>query len=722
MSSFRLAATLVVVGGAGLGVALSAQQEPSQPASPRYSGGAIQATHHDLSPALRDIPPNPDAREDAEKGAHAPLRVPRSPRAPAGFRDPLVQESTPAPLLAAPSVSFEGINNRDGVLPPDVNGDAGPNHYVQWVNLSYAVYDKSGARLVGPLSGSQVFTGFGGPCATRNDGDPIALYDELADRWMLSQFALPNYPSGPFYQCIAVSKTKDPTGEYWRYEFKISDTKLNDYPKFGVWPTGYFMSVNQFAGNTFAGAGVVAFERDKMLAGLPARMYYVDTNNTTLGGMLPSDLDGQPPGQPTPNFFMQFDDVPAQLQVWQFDVSWGAAVTGSFTKITELPVAAFDSNMCGYARSCIPQSGTTRKLDAISDRLMYRLQYRNFGGYETFVTNQTVDVNNTDRAGVRWYEVRRTGGAFTVHQQGTWSPDATNRWMASAAMDQAGNLAIAYNASSTTIYPSIRYAARLAGDPLGSLAQGEQDILAGIGSQTSSSSRWGDYSNLAVDPDGCTFWATLEYTNQGSAFSTAPWRTRIAAFTLPGCVSAPTAPSAPALTATASSTNVVLTWTNSTGETNYDVQRCNGNGCTPTTIDTLNADVLTYPDTPDASSSPYTYRVNARNAVGSTSSNTAMVRFPPAPASIAAPSGLTAAPQGKNIRVDWTDNANNESRFELERTGGTTTSMISIGAPNTVRYVDSQVASGTTYSYRVRACDQGTVCSAWSNAASAKAR
>ena len=277
MSSFRLGAVLVVIGGAGVGVALSAAATIAITCDPVH-WPPIQASHHDLSPALRDIPPDPDAREGAEKGAHAPLRVPRSPRAAAGFRDPAVQDSAPVALLPQPTVSFDGINNRDGVLPPDVNGDAGPNHYVQWVNLSYAVYSKSGSLLVGPLKGSQIFSGFAGPCSTQNDGDPIALYDELANRWMLSQFALPNYPSGPFYQCIAVSKTGDPTGQSWRYEFKISDTKLNDYPKFGVWPNGYFMSVNQFAGNTFAGAGVVAFERDKMLQGLAARMYYVDTN------------------------------------------------------------------------------------------------------------------------------------------------------------------------------------------------------------------------------------------------------------------------------------------------------------------------------------------------------------------------------------------------------------------------------------------------------------
>jgi hypothetical protein len=595
---------------------------------------------------------------------------------------------------------------------------------VQWVNLSYAVYSKSGALLVGPLKGNQLFTGFGGPCSTRNDGDPIALYDELADRWMLSQFALPNYPSGPFYQCIAVSKTADPAGQYWRYEFKISDTKLNDYPKFGVWPTGYFMSVNQFAGGGFAGAGVVAFERDRMLQGLAARMYYVDTNNTTLGGMLPSDFDGPAPPAGTPNFFMQFDDVPSQLQVWRFDVTWAATVTGAFTKVTNLPVAAFDSNMCGYARSCIPQSGTSRKLDAISDRLMYRLQYRNFGGYETFVTNHTVDVNNTDRAGVRWYEVRRTGGTFSVRQQGTWSPDATHRWMASAAMDAAGNLAIAYNASSGSIYPSIRYAARLASDPLGTLAQGEQDILAGAGSQTSTLSRWGDYSNLSIDPNGCTFWATLEYSNQGSVFSTAPWRTRVAAFTLPGCGSTPAAPTAFSLTSAvaSSSTSVVLNWTDSSGESGYRVERCGAAGCTPTTVvGTAGADVLTHTDTTATPGTFYRYRVTAHNTAGTASSGIREVTTPSEPATIAAPGNLTAsALKPSGVALSWTDNASGETRFELRRTGGAGEVTITIGA-NVTSYTDASTARRTNYTYQVRACD-AAACSAYSNAAQVRTR
>jgi hypothetical protein len=539
MSPIRTGA-LAVLAGVGLGIALTAQQPPAAGRQHQFNGRAVQASRHDLSPALRNIPPEPDAREGSETAAHAPLRIPRAPRGGPAFQDPALQLSTPAPALPVPSVSFDGINNRDGVLPPDVNGDVGPHHYVQWVNLSYAVYNLTGTLLVGPLQGNQLFSGFGGPCSTRNDGDPIALYDEIADRWLLSQFALPNYPSGPFYQCIAVSKTGDPTGQYWRYEFKISDTKLNDYPKFGVWPTGYFMSVNQFT-SSFAGAGLVAFERNKMLLGQAARMIYVDTNDTTLGGMLPSDFDGPTlPSAGTPNFFLQFDDVPAQLQVWRFDVNWGSTpATGTFTKVGNVAVAAFNSNMCNYAPSCIPQAGTSSRLDAISDRLMYRLQYRNFGSYETFVTNHTVDVGG-DRAGVRWYELRRTGGTFTVQQQGTWAPqDGAHRWMASAAMDKAGNLAVAYNTSSSTMYPAIYYAARLAGDPLNDLGQGEALILPGVGSQTHSASRWGDYSNLSIAPDGCTFWATLEYTNQGTALNTAPWRTRIASFRLPNCVVPP---------------------------------------------------------------------------------------------------------------------------------------------------------------------------------------
>jgi hypothetical protein len=485
--------------------------------------------------------PDPDLNElrPLPKRGNGPKNPP-----PGQFVDPALQSEVVglAPTLNIPSPlqNFDGVNNVNGVLPPDTNGDVGPNHYMQWVNLSFAIYSKTGQLLYGPAAGNTLWSGFGGACQTSNDGDPIVQYDHLADRWMVSQFALPNYPSGPFYQCIAVSQTGDPTGSWYRYQFQISTTKMNDYPHFGVWPDGYYMSVNQFVGNNWGGAGAVVFERQKMLLGQPAQAVYFDlySIDPNLGGMLPTDLDGQAPPAGTPDYFMEADDngygfPQDQLEMWAFSVNWTNPGASSFTHVANLATAAFDSNMCNGSRNCIRQQGTTRRLDAIADRLMYRLQYRNFGSYQTIVANHTVDVNNTDRAGIRWYELRNSGSGWNIYQQGTYSPDATGRWMGSAAMDASGNIAIGYSASTNTMYPAIRYTGRLAGDALGTLSQGEATLFAGTGAQTHSASRWGDYSSLSVDPvDGCTFWYTNEYIQTTGS---APWRTRIGSFQLPGC-------------------------------------------------------------------------------------------------------------------------------------------------------------------------------------------
>ena len=190
--------------------------------------------------------------------------------------------------------------------------------------------------------------------------------------------------------------------------------------------------------------------------------------------------------------------------------------------------------MCGYARACIPQPGTTAKVDAISDRLMYRLQYRNFGSYQTLVSNHTVDATGTDIAGVYWFELRNNGAGWAMNQQGVYSPDSNNRWMGSAALDHVGNLALGYSVSSSTVYPSVRYAGRLVGDPAGQLSQGEASLVVGSGSQTDTSySRWGDYSMLGVDPsDDCTFWYTQEYV---AVTGVTSWTTRIGSFKFPSC-------------------------------------------------------------------------------------------------------------------------------------------------------------------------------------------
>lgn len=699
---------------------IKAQQGPP----PGVPGAqVVAAVRHDTSPALRDLPMSTREIQGARE-TREPKPVKRGSGKAAGFRDPVLQDTLPLAMMPATLVNFDGVNNRDGVLPPDTNGDVGPNHYVQWVNLSLAVYSKSGTLLLGPTNGNTIFTGFTGPCETSNDGDPVVLYDELADRWMLTQFALPNYPAGPFYQCVAVSKTGDPTGQYHRYQFAFD--KMNDYPKLGVWPDGYYLAINQFAARTgsWAGQGVAVFEREKMLAGQAARMVYFDmASDGSLGGMLPSDFDGTPPPAGAPNVFMQFDDSPDQMQLWEFHADWANTANATFTKKTPLSLAAFDPNLCNYSRSCIPQGGTSAKLDAISDRLMFRLQYRNFGSYETWVVNHSVDATSSDRAGVRWYEIRKANNAYSVYQQGTYSPDTTHRWMGSAAMDSAGNIAIAYNTSSSGSYPSVRYTGRLATDPLGVMTQAEADIVVGSGGQTSTSSRWGDYSMLAVDPsDGCTFWATLEYI---ATTGSAPWRTRIASFKFPNCgtppPSPPAAPTGLAATA-ASSSQVGLTWTDaSDNESGFRIERCSGNGCSNfAEIATVSAGVAAYTDSGLTGSTSYSYRVRAYNAGGTSAySNTATATtLTPPPAPPAAPTALKAVAGKGRITLTWTDNSTDETRFEIYRAAPAAT--YTVGA-NVTTYVNTGLTKGVTYSYTVKACNANG-CSAASNSASARVK
>jgi hypothetical protein len=512
------------------------------------AAGAVEVVYPlkaDVSPALRDITP-----KTSTAGA---VRVIPS------FSLPKAETSTPdhitvapdkpyAPNMPNPLVNFEGVHNIYGYQPPDTQGDVGPNHYVQWVNVSFAIWNKAGILLYGPADGNTLWSGFGGACENTNHGDPITLYDPLADRWFMSQFSV----DGPYIQCIAVSVTPDPTGSWYRYAYIVSTTKMNDYPKFGVWPDAYYMTVNQFTGGvSWGGAGVAAFERQQMLLGNPAaRMVYIDlyAGNPNYGNILPADLDGPPNGlQPpanAPGLYVEWDDStwlpdPSDmLRVWEFHVDWTTPANSTFGANANydpnymIPTANVDPDMCGGSRDCIPQPGTSQHLDAIADRLMYRLQYRNFGGYQTLVTNHTVDINNTDHAGVHWFELRDTGSGWGMYQQGVWGSDADHRWMASAALDHSGNLAVGYSVSSSTTYPSARYAGRLAGDPVGTLAQGEAILAAGTGSQTSFSNRWGDYSMMGVDPtDDCTFWYTQQYYQTNSY----DWRTRVGSFKFPSC-------------------------------------------------------------------------------------------------------------------------------------------------------------------------------------------
>ena len=530
---------------------------PDAGPSPEAGPIVILPDKVDLSPPLREIPPIvPEKRDETLVRFIEPALPGRDGGSWDGV-DPGLQDWQGAINMPAPSANFEGTSNVSGVLPPDTQGDVGPTHYVQWVNLAFTVYSKAGSAVYGPAAGNTIWSGFGGVCQSYNDGDPITIYDHLAGRWMMAQFVYTE--SAPYYMCIAVSQTGDPTGSWHRYAYPWPNSDFPDYPHFGLWPDAYYMTANLFLNaSTWHGAGVAAFERDKMLTGAAAQMVYyslysVDSDH---GGQLPADLDGQMlPPTGAPGLILEWYDSswgigPSDaLGIWEFDVDW--AVPSNSTLGTGKPGGPnytlltnnVDPELCIAARErCIDQPGTPRNLEAINDRLMHRVQYRNFGTHQTLVGNHTVDSNSPSAgiAGIHWFELRKTSGAWGIYQQGTYGPgDGAARWMGSIAMDGGGNIALGYSVSGASVYPSIRYVGRLAADPLGSLPQSETVLIAGGGSQTYSTyGRWGDYSAMQVDPsDDCTFWYTQEYYQ---TTSTSAWRTRIGAFVFPTGNCAPT--------------------------------------------------------------------------------------------------------------------------------------------------------------------------------------
>ncbi|MCB2208309.1 MAG: PKD domain-containing protein [Bacteroidetes bacterium] len=436
--------------------------------------------------------------------------------------DPVLQNEMSGNRSAATvGQNFAGVSNLSGVAPPDTDGDVGPNHYMQMVNLSFQIWDKNGNSLYGPAASSTIWDGFTGPWSGTNDGDPIVLYDEYADRWIASQFALPNYPSGPFYELVAVSETGDPTGAWYRYAYEFSN--MPDYPKFGVWPDGYYFTINQFAPPSlgYAGGAVCVLDRDAMLIGDPnAEMLFFNLG-TSYGSLLPADADGATqPAAGSPNYLMNLGST--SLRIWEVDVDWSNTNNSSVSLVKTVSVQSYS-----YSGITINQPGTSQTLDALASRLMFRLQYRNFGAYEVMLTNHTVNADGSGQAGVRWYELRNYGSGWNMYQQGTFAPaDGDNRWMGSVAMNGNGDIGIGYSVSSSSTYPSIRFAGQTAANSgSGILDVDETSIIEGSNSQTGVN-RWGDYSMMSVDPsDDQTFWYTTEYSNGGWS-----WRTQVASF------------------------------------------------------------------------------------------------------------------------------------------------------------------------------------------------
>ncbi len=507
------------------------------PAKEQANNSVIVGTsyHNDTSPPLRDMKPLPvEPREEREAN--------ENPKIPHVHKDSpdesVVQDQhISAPNMPAPILNFDGIpfpGVACNCAPPDTNGAVGMTQYVQIVNEGFQVFDKAtGAPVLpAPVGITTLWSGFGGVCQTNGDGDPVVLYDKLADRWVVTQFAGVGVPTD---ECIAVSTTSDATGSFNRYGFHLG-TNFFDYPHLGTWPDAYYMSMNVFnsSGTAFLGPQPFAFDRAAMLAGNAATFVTTGiTGGSTEEAYLPSDFDGtNPPPAGAPNTFVEWPSgSPLVYKVFHFHVDFGTPVNSTFTQFASPPAAGFTA-LCPTTRACVPEPNGDH-LDAIADRFMFRLAYRNFGDHEAVVTNYTVSSGGV--AGIRWIELRNvTNGPVTVFQENTYQPDTTWRWMASAAQDHNGNMALGFSVSSSTVVPGLRYAGRLATDPLNTLAQGEATLFAGVGSQTGTSNRWGDYSDLTVDPvDDCTFWYTNEYYPTGS--TQFNWRTRIGNFKFPDC-------------------------------------------------------------------------------------------------------------------------------------------------------------------------------------------
>ena len=524
-----------------LGFSVYSSSSASAQAANQARSDVIVGTsyHNDVSPALRDVQQGwPLVFKEQHEANPNPLIPNQHQDSPdAAVQNPDISaRALLAPTIPGPILNFKGIPY-PGVgcncAPPDTNGSVGSTQFVQIVNEGYQVFDKAtGTSILGPNSIETVWTGFGGACELHGFGDPTVVFDKSARRWVITEFASRNGGFPITDECIAVSTSDDATGTYNRYGFHLSNQFI-DYPHLAVWPDAYYLSINLFnsSGTAFLGPQPFAFDRAMMLAGQPATFITFPPLGSNHAPFLPADLDGKKkPPAGAPNTYVEWP-VTGVYNVYHFHVDFVTPTNSTFTLFAS-PVAAGFTRLCPTTRDCVPELGVGvgNRLDGIGDRLMYRLAYRTFrDGHESLVGNYTVKSNNV--AGIRWFELRGvTAGPVTVFQESTYQPDTDWRWMGSIAMDRSGNMALGFSASSPLIHPQIRWAGRLATDPLNTLAQGEAHVFDGAGSQTDTVNRWGDYSSMAIDPvDDRTFWYTTEYYNRTSSFN---WRTRIGSFRL----------------------------------------------------------------------------------------------------------------------------------------------------------------------------------------------
>jgi VCBS repeat-containing protein len=546
-----LCASLValVIGLGGSVAAYAAEHEPRILARGAESYGPVTphlSARMDSLPRAAEWRPGDSVREVPRRVYPKPSKHDGSAYGE-GLPDPLLQNphATRAPTLTL-DVNIAGIGFT-GSVPPDTVGDVGPNHFVQAVNSSVVqIYNKAGSLVSGPTNLESLAPA--GDACQSGSGDPIVLYDELADRWFLQEFT-----SGGRL-CIYISQTPDPTGAYFFYGF--NPPSFPDYPHYGVWPTGYYAGTNEGGANVTS----YAFDRARMLVGAPATMQRLASIPEVPGygfqTLTPVDHDGAaPPAANAPGVFMRHFDGEAHgasnpasdlIQMFEMNVDWTVPANTTISTLPAITITDFNSWFINFTTFfSIPQPGSGTRLDPIREAILNRLTYRNFGSHETIVGNFATNRNpatsgSVVSAGIRWFELRRTGGAgnpWTLFQEGTYGGDTNSPtaqfFMGGIAMDGAGNIALGYSKTDTgvpNVFPSIGVTGRLAGDTLGTMDV-ETSVVAGVQASGQGGGRWGDYAAMGIDPaDDCTFWYTNEYMPGAS------WGTRIASFVFEECL------------------------------------------------------------------------------------------------------------------------------------------------------------------------------------------
>jgi hypothetical protein len=593
------------------------------------------------------------------------------------------------------NTGFNGIDFTS-VNPADPSLAVGPNHIIQMVNGSsgalFTIYNKSGVQVTAPIYLDNI-TGKGGL------GDPIVMYDQLADRFMLTEFVNKN-ESGSQGLSIAVSQTNDPTGSWYIYFFSTG-TLFPDYPKFSIWPDAYYAKTNDFnTNNNYVGSSVYAFDRNKMLAGAPdaTMQVFIAGLGYKEYSMMPVSLQGTalPPSGTGGLFAYLQEDVWSgsssdSVGLIEFKVDFNDASNSEIIFTASLATASYSSKICGAPRSqCIPQPGSTGMLEAIDQRIMNQPYYRNTGGHEGIVFANIVN-NGSGISAVRWYELMKGTATWSIRQQSTYNPDNVYRFMPAISYDGYGNIALAYNVSGSATYPGIRYTGRKQCDPLNSMTYAENSLVEGT--SPNNNSRYGDYATMVCDPDGKTFWHTSMYNNSSR------WSTRISSFTLDTCENcyAPAALSAINITATSATLNWSPVSNSLSCSVDYRLSSSSAwiNITSATTEFSVNLNGL-------ASSSSYEWRVRTTCQGNISTYSTSQFTTGAAPL-CPAPSTSTVTNIGNtSATVNWVAVSNVLSYAVEYKTAASTTWITATPTTTALSYNITGLSAGNIYNWRVR--------------------